>query len=181
MINLPGANARNHGPRSHGLDEQEKWHDRQHVVMRRKGHEPVHNQVVGPHKQDKDVDGKNPQHQKEDRIREIGKIEMGRGFLWLSAESQNNATNTYRFSRMPLGPHTRSQLHDTCHHVGKLVRNGGRDENQQDRRVDQPPSCRGGRKDGEVANTISGRTRQERQTYPLSSRLMYPDLLFKRP
>lgn len=96
----------------------------------------MHDEVVCPDQENQDVDRQDPQHQDQDGVRVVTKVEVrGRsGFL-----------------DVPLCPHTCSQLHNTGDHVGELVWDNCRYKDQEDGSVDDASSRRWGVEDRQVA------------------------------
>ena len=59
----PGRNPRDHFPASERFDEDEVGGDREEVVVRGEGGEPVDSEVVDPDNEDGKVDGEDPEHE----------------------------------------------------------------------------------------------------------------------
>lgn len=83
-------------------------------MMGGEGHEPVDHEVMGPYQKNQHIDWENPKHENQYRVGIIAKINVrcGSGFFG-----------------MPLGSHTRCQLHNAGHHISELVGNNCRDKN----------------------------------------------------
>lgn len=116
-MNLPARDSRNHILITHRLDQQDVPEHRQQVVMRRKGCQPRHGQVVCPHDQDRHVDGQNPEHQDQHGMRVIIEIVAVSGLRFLGTGQSADA---------------RGHLDYAQDHVGELVRYEGDDHDNQD-------------------------------------------------
>lgn len=66
---------------AHRFDNKDIWHDRQDVVVRREGGEPVNGKIVDPHDEDGDVDGEDPEHEDEQGVRVVVEVIIGAGPL----------------------------------------------------------------------------------------------------
>ena len=123
----PRCHSRYHFATGQGLDEKDKWHDRENIVVRRKWSEPVNSQIVYPDDENGEIDRENPQHENEDRVDVVVKVVVGvrTGF---PSESKSACTSGY--------------LHETCNQVGELVRYDSRNEEQEYcGRQDTSPRC----------------------------------------
>ena len=66
---------------AHGFDDENVRHDGQDVVVRGKGRQPVHGEVVDPNDEDGEVDGENPEHEDEEGVRVVVEVVVGSGAL----------------------------------------------------------------------------------------------------
>lgn len=85
--------------------------------MAGEGCEPVDGKVADPHDEDGDVDGQDPQHHDEDRVRVVVEVVVCVGA---------------RVARQPVRPRACRHLNDAEYHIREVVRYHGGDEHEED-------------------------------------------------
>lgn len=92
--------------------------------MRREGRHPVDSEVSYPNNEDRDVDGEDPDHENEDRMRVVVEVVVCVKVLLRSARFKSKGRmNTHRFAGQFETANTSYDLHNTEHDIRKLVRN----------------------------------------------------------
>ena len=107
-----GCGARDHFAARQGLAQEDEGHDAEDVVVRRKGRQPVHGEVVNPDDEDGAVDGEQPEHEDQDGVGVVVEVGVGGG-TGLAGEAEGFGAG--------------GELDEAGDEVGELVCDEGRD------------------------------------------------------